>query len=123
MRSNLKRNFLNSLRKTPDDLTKKGANVEKRIVIFSGIEQDEYGMPALIHYYVIFAKTYKQDDKYVVVTKIVGSEGRPDKTVGLELIKAQSEEEAINITIEKLKKYPSNSGLTLHVSDIPGIKL
>jgi len=97
--------------------------MEKRIVMFTGTEWDKYGMPALLHYYVILVKTYKQDNKYVVVTKIAVSEGAPVKTEDLKLIEAQSEEEAIKITIEELRKYPSNSGLTLQVSDIPGIKL
>ena len=97
--------------------------MEKRLVMFTGKEWNEYGMPAIIHYYVILVKTYKQDNKYVVVTKIAVSEGTPVKTEGIKLIEAQSEEEAIKITIEELRKHPSNSGLTLQVSDIPGIKL
>lgn len=97
--------------------------MEKKIVMFTGREWDKYGMPALFHYYVILVKTYRQDNKYVVVTKIVGSEGTEVKTEGLKLIEAQSEEEAINMTIEELKKDPSNSGLTFQVSDIPGIRL
>jgi len=95
--------------------------MEKRVVMFTSREWDSYGMPVRMHYYIIFVKTYKQDDKYIVITKLGGSEGTSIETEGPELIEAQSEQEAINITIEKLKKHPSNIGLTLHVSDIPGI--
>ena len=60
--------------------------MEKRLVIFTGKEWDEYGMPAIIHYYVVLVKAYKQDNKYVVVTKIAISGGTPVKTEGIKLI-------------------------------------
>ncbi len=88
----------------------------KRIALFTGTERDEYGMPAPIHFYGIFATEYKQDKKYVAVTRIAVSADTPSETEGTKLIKANSEEEAIGIAIEELRNYPSNRGLTLQSS-------
>jgi len=97
--------------------------MEKRIAVFIGTDKDEYGMPAPIHFYAIFASQYTADNTLVAVTTITVSDNTQSQNPTTRLIKAKSEEKAIELVIEDLSSFQSNKGLTLQVSNIPNIKL
>ena len=97
--------------------------MEKRIALFIGTDKGEYGMPAPIHFYAIFASHYAADKTLIAVTTMTVSENTQSQNPPTRLIKAKSEEEAIELAIADLSNFPSNKGLTLQVSHIPNIKL
>lgn len=97
--------------------------MEKKIVIFSGSKQDQYGMPTPFHFYGVFASPYEKDNQYAVVIKVGVSQDVPGDTQETKLIQARSEKEALEAVIKELKEHPKNKGLRFEISDIPDIKL
>ena len=97
--------------------------MEKRIVVFSGADRDQYGMPTPFHFYGVFASPYKENGQYIVVTKMAFSQGTPPETEGSKLVPAATEAEALNSVISELRNSPANKGLDMQISEIPQIQL
>jgi len=97
--------------------------MEKKIVVFSGSDIDQFGMPTPFHFYGVFASRYTENGIHVVVTKIAFSQGLLPDTERTKIVGATTELEALNSVIEELKNNPVNKGLTMQTSDIPQIKL
>lgn len=97
--------------------------MQKKVVVFSGTEQDQYGIPKPFHFYAIFVSQWKQDARYFVVSRLAMSSDTPGNTEGTELVEAQSEVAALAIAIEKLKATPGYGNLRMQISDIPNVFL
>ena len=89
----------------------------KKCVVFYGKERETYGMPIPFRFYAIFVSHYSSNSNYLAVSTLGFLVTHRSETDGSTLVLATSEEDALELAIEKLRSHPSNTELTMQVSD------
>ena len=74
-------------------------------------------MPIPFRFYAIFVSHYPSNSNYLAVSTLGFLVTHRSETDGSTLVLATSEEDALELAIEKLRSHPSNTELTMQVFD------
>lgn len=95
----------------------------KKLAVFSGSTQNEFGMPMPFHFYAIFVSQSQKHLSTCAVSVLAFSKSTPPETEFNRLYRDTSEEQALERAIDELKSHPGNSKLTFQLGDITGLSI
>lgn len=97
-----------------------GIQMKRHAITFFGSGEDAHHMPVPFFFYGVLVVPAKEHAGYFYVTVVGASGAAPHVPEVPTLVKAASEEEALQMTLNTLRAHPSHKGLYVQEAPLSG---